>query len=1416
MPVSFNSPPRNLFLLGSGAQDALTNFFHTINRAGSNIFNTSDIAYSDTDQKYILAGSATDSSTVSFGWMEKQAYDAETDPANPTNVEAWRRVFNSPNNNTTTPTTLNFMKQTSAYGGDIIIGGKTGNVPWISKYSASGAQQWISTSQSGDVEYFGVACTTSGYYACGHKTGTGIDAVGFVEKWDTSGTPLWGKSATHVNGSVNYNKIAANSKGEVVVVGSLTDSTYKQGYVAKIDTATGDILWDKTINSGRVPATGAKNDVEVNNVYIDGNDQIYVVGEEFADTSPTYRKGFIIKYSSEGNLIWHKTTPADEEHSYLELWSDTPVEQTVVLSRETLFNGGDDWLSLIKYSKNGDVVFKRRIQPATSYVQPSVGLDGDPSFYYMIFVEEVNDSFFGASKNYTFGKVSASGNGFGDFVYNTNYKPASAPNGRLIDYKVNNSANPIGRLADGSVRNDSSDFISYPYSGLNLLLGDDLATNVAYKKTRHREKDLFEYSGSPSIRSVDNPEFDLGTETYDVTTAGGGTPVGQAEFTTRGSYTWTAPAGVTSVCVVCIGAGGTGGAYGGSGGSLAYKNNITVTPGTSYAIEVGETNSQVNGSPYSFTAESSSAFGTVASGGEGGYSGSASSTFKTIGSNYDGGGRGGLASGDFYQAGIGYKEGCGGGAGGYQGDGGNAGKGAADGTSGSPAATAGSGGGGGGGCPGSSGSNGGGGGGTGIYGQGSNGAAAGGNSDPFGKGGSGGGDGTDPYGGQYGGGSAGQNSGTTPDMDAQNGAVRIIWGPGRSFPSTLTADQTPSAGSVTTTFIKDPTGNGNDATVDGATQDAQSFWDFDGTNDKIVGPPCSDILSADSSIELWVKFDDVTTRQTIISGYNSSGSTDPNRWDFEVKDGTFRGGFHDNGYFTSSTSISTGVWNHTILVLNSSTNTLKLYINGVEDTSQSCSGFTFASSIDLGIGDRNNSSIGPMNGKIAEVRVYKRVLTASEIFQNYNARKVLQGLATETRPDITGVIVDPTLKLNFDFGDELIYSKSHNLFPVSNILSGGTFNNWVFSASLSAVETNVLSPTTSSKGVVKLTNDDPSVAICYHPIGPFTPVSTEFTFSFYIKSVDGSTGTWGVNYYNGAAHSRTTVPITGEWQRVSITRTSPAGANTGENIYISDNRDSLADKNAAYVWGAQLEIGSTPTRHIPTDGIAIAKPTYATTIAPKSISGYITALSNQVDTGNLFNTSTYNNITYDEDDGAFVFNGTDSEIQLSSSHVTGFSGLAAGFTLEAWVNTSNFTPTDGDSSARVVGIGGTGLSGDIAILNSGQFRARGAATGGTAGKLALDPDAMNLNQWYHLICTLTESRYIKAYTNGVLKDTFDHGVGNAAFNAGGRSVQIGRYVDGGNSFQYTGKIGQIRVYARGLSASEALTNFEATRTRYGV
>ena len=73
--------------------------------------------------------------------------------------------------------------------------------------------------------------------------------------------------------------------------------------------------------------------------------------------------------------------------------------------------------------------------------------------------------------------------------------------------------------------------------------------------------------------------------------SGGPPPAGQQSYTSAGSFTWTAPAGVTSVCVVCVGAGGNEStAAGDGGGGLGWKNNISVTPGQSYTVVVGNKN----------------------------------------------------------------------------------------------------------------------------------------------------------------------------------------------------------------------------------------------------------------------------------------------------------------------------------------------------------------------------------------------------------------------------------------------------------------------------------------------------------------------------------------------------------------------------------------------------------------------------------------------------------------------------------------------------------------------------------------------------------------------------------------------------------------------------------------------------------
>ena len=258
--------------------------------------------------------------------------------------------------------------------------------------------------------------------------------------------------------------------------------------------------------------------------------------------------------------------------------------------------------------------------------------------------------------------------------------------------------------------------------------------------------------------------------------------IGQSQYTTVGTFSWTAPAGVTSVSVITIGGGGGGATYGGGGGELRYKNNIAVTPGNSYEVIVGDGGAQGNGGSLTNRSGTFSKFNSttvIANGGEGGQTNNNGGS----GGTGDGGGNGGK--------GVAY--GGGGGTGGYSGDGGDGGdNGGGNGSSGSGGAGGGGAGGGGNSC------GGGGGGGTGSQGSGSNGSggsslAAGGSGGSSGNSGQNGICGVSNqrggYGGDFGGGGGGGLGGDTGGRGGY-GCVRIIWpGSVRQFPSTRTADE---------------------------------------------------------------------------------------------------------------------------------------------------------------------------------------------------------------------------------------------------------------------------------------------------------------------------------------------------------------------------------------------------------------------------------------------------------------------------------------------------------------------------------------------------------------------------------------------------------------------------------------------------
>jgi len=295
-----------------------------------------------------------------------------------------------------------------------------------------------------------------------------------------------------------------------------------------------------------------------------------------------------------------------------------------------------------------------------------------------------------------------------------------------------------------------------------------------------------------------------------------GAVTGSQSYTTPGTYTWVAPAGVTSISFVAVGAGGAGnnswtcpgGCYcgcvvpphdvpgtSGAGGGLSYFNNVTVVPGNSYTVVVGAPRAPTNNG-YGYSGNSYfqgyCAYGQYAGGG-GNYPNSPSVGCcpRYTGGALPGNGNGGY--GGYGGQTNGEGGGGGGGAGGYA-------KGAYPANcfcfpSGAGAIRwwcggirffghAGTNGGGGGGGS----SNcyhytGGGGGGVGLFGIGCSGY--GGGSSVGGGGGSGGCAGSSPTGGKYGGGGGGGGLYSRAGGYGGSGAVRIVWpGTTRQFPST--------------------------------------------------------------------------------------------------------------------------------------------------------------------------------------------------------------------------------------------------------------------------------------------------------------------------------------------------------------------------------------------------------------------------------------------------------------------------------------------------------------------------------------------------------------------------------------------------------------------------------------------------------
>lgn len=1412
MPIGFNSPARNFFLLGSSGVQVATNFFKTIDQSATTdgFFSANGIKYSSYDEKYILAGSAENSQSISFGYLEKREEDGTLD---------WNNRIQS----SLISGKLDLTSLELDTNGDLIVGGLSNSAPWIAKYSNTGGLVWLSTTNTGDARYFGIGIDSSNnYYAAGRTERNDLSnpndtnrSNAILEKYDSNGNASWGKSVSIGAENASFQKVDV-SDTSVICAGYIEDDVTK-GYFAKYDSVSGVLQWDRTLESKEISGLGVQEKTSIEDIHVDADGFIYLCGVlsfgEVESNTFNQSRGFITKYTPEGNQLWCREVGIPNFTAYVQYYNikvDDNTKQVIVFGIKSNTNNTKAGL-LTKLSSSGEVLWHRqlssdRVPPTLNEFQRRVGFDADASFYYIFFTDDDFNKSAGTPDEYTFGKVSSSGNGLGSFVYNPD--PLA---GIDIEYTISSIPNRIGKLQDGSVRNDSSDFISYPFNGTKIMF-DDLATPVTNKKAIISDKDIILRSGSPAIRVADFQELNL--------LGDAGIPKIPVELITNGDFENSDTTGWTigpnlftsfnssygSVALIISNYGGVasnvyqsfpteiGAKYnvsldqqGGpvikifNGSGISGTTLQTITTSTSGNFETGET-----GTFIATSTTSTIAVADIPSGG--GYLVDNFSVkidlgipeiLDVLGPNL-------IINGDFEGDNI---EGWF-----LDQNGGNV---------------------------------------IDFYSSGYTGSRSlslqnlGGSGNP------------NFY----------QSFATTPGRTyritlQQSGSptFTIFDGSGVSGATLKTMTTTNPTGSVafeeeayftasstTSTFAfasfgsgaylmddisvretpilwGDQSGKGNRAAILGATHNANGYWEFDGTDDKIIGPPCNTILSADSSIELWVNFDDVTTRQTIISGYDSTPNTDPNRWDFEMSAGTFRGGFHDNGYFTSSTAISIGVWNHVMLVLNSSTNSLRFYLNGVLDKSQSCSGFNFGGpDINLSIGNRNESVVGPMDGKIGEVRIYPRALTPAQVFQNYNATKTkFIYEAPDTAPKIgaSDIVYGSNLLLNYDFGNratydsaatvnvgENRYTSSSNLLNFSDETPIGRLTDWswLFSTPPTITPNAAIAPDGS------LTAFKLSANSLYQSVIN----DGDFTISAWVKTVDGSSASVTQSVYllnTGGELLYTTHTATGDWQRFTFSgvATSEYGSPAGEYHRYTP----FASASELYVWGPQVELKSSANSYVPTYGTAAIPgvsrlPNTVKNLSSNSFPGTISSA--------LYN-----------DGGWFEFTGPTSSstrISFDSSSVD----LSGSFSIDMW-----FRQNDQSTYHMLLGAEGYGVGTSNGIGHYlYQNTIRTWVKEGTYINLwdSAGTTTLTQNVWYNLILIRESGTAWRWYLNGSLVNSNTTDSLTTDFTT--PNTYIGDHYNTA-VFHFDGDIGALRMYSRALSSTEVSQNFNATRGKYGV
>ena len=200
-----------------------------------------------------------------------------------------------------------------------------------------------------------------------------------------------------------------------------------------------------------------------------------------------------------------------------------------------------------------------------------------------------------------------------------------------------------------------------------------------------------------------------------------------------------------------------------------------------------------------------------------------------------------------------------------------------------------------------------------------------------------------------------------------------IWGAQTEVGQSVTTYvKTEASNKIRGTTLTDLSGNGNNGTLtNGPTFDSSNLGSlsFDGVDDYVN---CGAITTGGKiTVSAWIRITTGSLQHIVDSSSNS--------WHLAILNNNRPYFWNGSTYHTAAQVLSTSTW---YMITGVQSSTLDIYVNGV--LSQSIASDINVTTNNVNIGRWQNGG-RRYNGNIAQVSMYNKALTASEIQQNFNA-----------------------------------------------------------------------------------------------------------------------------------------------------------------------------------------------------------------------------------------------------------------------------------------------------------------------------------------------------------------------------------------------------------------------------------------------